>query len=156
MRNNKRSFQMDFETRVKLHIYRVIAETTWMPSSLEVAQALKCSVEEVEAAFQGLYQKRLLVLEPGSASKIRMAPPFSGIETPFLVEVEGKSYYANCAWDALGIPAALHQDGDIRASDGLTGEAMSLQVRDGNPVPQECVIHFAVPAARWWDDIIYT
>jgi DNA-binding transcriptional MocR family regulator len=152
----ERRFQMDFDTEVKLHLYRVIAETTLTPTSSEVAQALKCSVEEVEAAFQRLYQKRLLVLEPGSTSKIRMAPPFSGIETPFLVVVGGKSYYANCAWDALGIPAALHQDGDVTASDAFTGEAMSLQVRDQNPVPQECVIHFAVPAARWWDDIIYT
>ncbi|MDT4896128.1 MAG: hypothetical protein QOH25_1205 [Acidobacteriota bacterium] len=147
---------LDFDTAVKLHIYQIIAETTHAPSSIEVAQALNTSTEDVEAAFQRLYQKRLLVLEPGNRSKIRMAPPFSGIETPFLVEVEGKSYYANCAWDALGIPAALHQDGDVTASDAFTGEAMSLQVRDGNPVPEECVIHFAVPAARWWDDIIYT
>ena len=147
---------MDFETTVKLHIYRVIAETTRTPSSMEVAEALKCSTAEVETAFQSLYQKRLLVLEPGSASRIRMAPPFSGVKTPFLVEVGGKSYYANCAWDALGVPAALGRDGDVAASDGHTGEAMSLQVKDGKPVPQECVIHFAVPAARWWDDIIYT
>jgi hypothetical protein len=147
---------MDFDTAVKLRIYNVIAETTRMPTSSEVARALNCPTEEVEAAFQRLYQKRLLVLEPGSASRIRMAPPFSGVKTPFLVAVKGKSYYANCAWDALGIPAALHEDGDVAASDGHTGEPMSLQVRDGKPVPQECVIHFAVPAARWWDDIIYT
>lgn len=147
---------MDFETTVKLHIYRAIAERTRTPTSMEVAAALKCSTAEVEAAFQSLYQKRLLVLEPGDASRIRMAPPFSGVETPFLVEVGGKSYYANCAWDALGVPAALHGDGDVAASDGYTNEPMALQVRDGKPVPQECVIHFAVPAARWWDDIIYT
>lgn len=147
---------LDFDTTVKLHIYRVIAETTRAPTSTEVAEALNSSTEEVEAAFQRLYQKRLLVLEPGNNSKIRMAPPFSGVATPFLVEVGGKSYYAPCAWDSLGIPAALHADGDIIASDGFTGEPMSLQVRDGNPIPQECVIHFAMPAARWWEDIIYT
>ena len=87
-----------------------------------------------------------------------MAPPFSGIKTPFLVRVGEKSYYANCVWDALGIPAALHSGGEVTASDGQTHEAMTLEVRSsgGGPVPQECVIHFAVPAARWWDDIIYT
>jgi Alkylmercury lyase len=147
---------MDFDTTVKLRIYKVIAETAHAPTSIEVAQALDTSIEEIEAAFQRLYQKRLLVLEPGDNSRIRMAPPFSDVKTPFLVEVQGKSYYANCAWDALGIPAALHADGNISASDGFTGEAMSLSVRDGSPVPQECVIHFAVPAAEWWDDIIYT
>jgi hypothetical protein len=147
---------IDFDTNVKLHIYKVIAETTRAPNSTEVAQALNHSTAEIEASVQRLYQKRLLVLEPGDASNIRMAPPFSGVKTPFLVEVKGKSYYANCAWDALGIPAALHSDGDVSASDGYTGEAMSLKVKDGKPVPQECVIHFAVPAAQWWDDIIYT
>jgi hypothetical protein len=113
-------------------------------------------VEEVEAAFERLYRKRLLVLEPNDPSRIRMAPPFSGIETPFLVKVNDKSYYANCAWDALAIPAALHGDGDILASDAHTREPMTILVRDGNPVPEPCVIHFAVPAAQWWDDIIYT
>jgi hypothetical protein len=96
------------------------------------------------------------VPEPGDPSRIRMAPPFSGIETPFRVKVEGKVYYANCAWDAFGILAALHKDGVIEAADGYTGEAMSLTVKDGKPVPQPCVIHFAVPAARWWEDIVYT
>ena len=147
---------IDFDTNVKLHIYKVIAETARAPTSTEVAEGLNHSTDEVEASFQRLYQKRLLVLEPGDASRIRMAPPFSGVETPFLVRVRGKSYYANCAWDALGIPAALQADGDVEAADGYTGEDMSLKVKDGKPVPQECVIHFAVPAAQWWDDIIYT
>lgn len=44
----------------------------------------------------------------------------------------------------------------IEAADGYSGEPMMLEVRNGRPVPQPCVIHFAVPAARWWDDIIYT
>jgi len=36
-----------------------------------------------------------------------MAPPFSGVETAFPAEVQGRRYYANCVWDALGVPAAL-------------------------------------------------
>ncbi len=85
-----------------------------------------------------------------------MAPPFSGVETPFRVNVQDKAFYANCAWDALGIPAALHADAVVEAADGYSGEPMRLEVRNGQPVPQPCAIHFAVPAARWWSDIIYT
>ena len=147
---------MDFDTAVKLNIYETIAQTTQPPSSAEVAQALSISRKEVEAAFDRLHKKRLLVPEPGDLSRIRMAPPFSGIETPFRVRVQGKVYYANCAWDALGIPAALHEDGEIEASDGQTGEPLTLTVKDGKPRPQACAIHFAVPAARWWENIIYT
>ena len=85
-----------------------------------------------------------------------MAPPFSGVETPFRVKVQDKSYYANCVWDALGIATALHLDALIEASDGQSGEPMRLEVRNGQPTAQKCVIHFAVPAAHWWDDIVYT
>src|SRR3990170_4379002 len=147
---------MDFDTAVKLTIYETIARTTKTPSSLAVANALGAPVEEVEAAFERLHKKRLLVPEPGNPSLIRMAPPFSGIETPFRVKVRDKSYYANCVWDALGVPAALHADAVVDASDGHSGEPITLEVRNGRPVPQACVIHFAVPAARWWDDILYT
>jgi DNA-binding transcriptional MocR family regulator len=146
----------DLDTRVKLHIYRTLAETTHAPSASEVARDLGVSASEVQDAFGRLSGQRLLVLEPGDPTRIRMAPPFSGIETPFPVEARGRRYYANCVWDALGVPAALQEDAVVPASDGFSGEPITLEVRDGRPVPQECVIHFAVPAALWWRDIVYT
>lgn len=147
---------MDFETAVKLNIYETVAETTRAPTSAEVAVAFGKSAREVEAAFQQLAQKRLLVLEPGDDSRIRMAPPFSGVETQHLVKIAGKSYYANCAWDAFGVAAALHQDADIASTCPDCGESLGYQIREGQPLAQESVVHFAVPAAKWWKDIIYT
>jgi Alkylmercury lyase len=147
---------MDFDTAVKMNIYETIALTTQAPTAEEVAESLNASPEDAAAAMERLYKKRLLVPEPGDASRIRMAPPFSGVETPFRVKVQNKVYYANCAWDALGIVAALYADAIIEAADGYSGEPMTLEVRNGQPLPQPCVIHFAVPSARWWDDIIYT
>ena len=147
---------MKFETTVKLNIYETIAETTQPPTTADVARALDAPLAQVELAFAGLAEKRLLVLEPGTTSRVRMAPPFSGIKTPFLTRVRGNAYYANCAWDAFGVAAALGDDGDIETVDGHTGEPIFLQIRDGQPVPAECAVHFAVPAAQWWRDIIYT
>jgi hypothetical protein len=170
----------DFDTAVKLEIYRTIAVTARIPSASEVARALASGgadaggdgdargeagasgsaadvqVEAVLAAFERLGAKRLLVAEPSDPSRIRMAPPFSGVPTPFRVQVREQTYFANCVWDALGVAAALHADAVVGASDGFTGEPMSLEVKGGSTVPAECVIHFAVPAARWWDDIVYT
>jgi len=147
---------MDFDTTVKLNIYETIARAAQPPTTFEVARALGAPLEAVEAAFARLYQKRLIVPEPGDLSRIRMAPPFSGIATAFPVKVQDKVYYANCAWDALGIAAALHQDAVIETSDAHSGEAITLDIINGQPLPQPCVIHFAFPAARWWEDIIYT
>lgn len=147
---------MDFDTEVKLRIYQTIAETTKAPSSGEVAQMLGASKEEVDGAYQRLHAKRLLVPEPNDPSRIRMAPPFSGIPTSFRVDIEGKQYFANCIWDALGVAAALQRDAIIKATDGYTNEPIVLEVRNGAVVPKECAVHFAVPAALWWKDVVYT
>lgn len=147
---------MDFDTKVKLHIYEAIARATQPPSTREVAVALAAPLAEVETAFVNLHKKKLLVPEPNDATRIRMAPPFSGIATAFRVCVNDKIYYANCSWDALGIPAALHEDAIIEAEDGHSHEPIVLGVKHGEPVPAQCVFYFAVPAAKWWDDIIYT
>ena len=147
---------MDFDTSVKLNIYEMIARTTRMPASIDIALAIGISIAAVEQAFQRLCEKRLLVLEPGSSSRIRMAPPFSGIETQHRVKLEDKVYFANCAWDAFGIAAALKHDADIQSTCADCDEPLTFQVRDGKPLPRDCVVHFAIPAAQWWQDIIYT
>jgi DNA-binding transcriptional MocR family regulator len=147
---------MDFDTAVKLNIYETLAASTHAPTSRQVAAALEASPHDVEAAFDRLHQKRLLVPEPGNPARIRMAPPFSGVPTAFPVQVGEKRYFANCVWDALGVAAALREDARVDAVDGHSGDPIQLRVRGGRPVPQACVIHFAVPAARWWEDIVYT
>jgi alkylmercury lyase-like protein len=147
---------MEFETAVKLHVYDTLARTAHAPTTFEAAAALGATVERVAGAYQSLHRKRLLVPEPGDPSRIRMAPPFSGVPTAFRVWVGERAYYANCVWDALGIPAALHRDAVVEAQDGSSGEPMRLVVEDAGPDPEPCVIHFAVPAARWWEDIVHT
>jgi len=141
---------------VKLAIYDTFATSARAPNVSDIAQKLTAPIEDVQSAFDELHGKRLLVPEPGDPTRIRMAPPFSGVETPFRVTVGDQVYYAPCAWDSLGIAAALHADALIHTTDGHTGEPMTLLVRNGAPIPEPCVIHIAVPAAHWWDDIIYT
>jgi len=146
---------MEFDVRVKLTIYGTIADTGRAPTAADVAATLESSLGAVREAFQRLARKRLLVLEPDTF-EIRMAPPFSAVPTPFAVEAGGKSYFANCVWDSLGVAAALHRDIDVSTRCGCCGEAMALAVRHGAPVPTYGIAHFAVPAAHWWDDIVYT
>ncbi len=146
----------ELDTTVKLAIYRITGETGSIPDAAAVADATELSRSDVLAAFQRLHAKRLLVPEPGQPNRIRMAPPFSGIPTAFPVQALGRRYYANCVWDAYGVAAALHADAVIPANDAFSGESLTLEVRDGRPVLQSYVAHFAVPAAKWWDDIVFT
>jgi hypothetical protein len=147
---------VDLDTQVKLAIYEVTAETGRIPNSQAVSQKINIDENRVLGAFSRLHAKRLLLPEPGDPTRIRMAPPFSGVPTSFPVQANGTQYYANCVWDAYGIAAALHCDAISHASDGHTGEPLTLEVKDGAPILKPYVAHFAVPAAHWWDDLIFT
>jgi hypothetical protein len=144
------------DTTVKLTIYRITAETGSVPDAAAVAAATQFLESDVLAAFQRLHAKRLLVPEPGDPNRIRMAPPFSGVPTAFPVEARGRRYYANCVWDAYGVAAALDADAVIPACDAFSDEPLTLEIYDGKPVLHPYVAHFAVPAAKWWDDIVFT
>lgn len=145
----------DFDVRVKTAIYRYIAATTRVPSAAEVAERVKAQPSDVRQAYARLYGSRVLVLEPDGET-IRMAPPFSGVESQHRVRVGARTYYANCSWDALGIPAALHREAEVFSRCEQTLEPLHIQVGRDGPEPEPCVAHFAVPAARWWKDIVYT
>jgi hypothetical protein len=144
------------DSAIKLAVYRLTADSGSVPDSAQVAESLGLTDAAVLAAFQRLQSKRLLFLEPGDPSRIRMAPPFSGVATAFPVHAQGKSYWANCVWDAFGVAAALHADAVSPAVDAYTGEPLLLEVKNGQAVSQPYVAHFAVPAAHWWDDIVFT
>jgi len=146
----------DLDTKVKLAMYEMTAETGRVPNSSEISRRIDIEENEVLTVFGRLHAKRILLPEPGDPRRIRMAPPFSGVPTAFPVEANGKQYYANCVWDAYGIAAALHCDAISRASDGHTGEPLTLEVKAGAPVLKPYVAHFAVPAGHWWDDLIFT
>ncbi len=90
------------------------------------------------------------------ADEIRMANPFSAVPTAYRVRAGGRSWFANCAWDAVGICAALHVDGMIETSCPDCGDAISLHVTDARPDDETLVFHCLVPASRWWDDIVFT
>jgi hypothetical protein len=84
-----------------------------------------------------------------------MANPFSAVPTPFVVNAGSRSWYANCIWDAMGVAAMLGADVELDASCGCCGSAMTLNIPSHCRDEDERVAHFAIPAARWWDDIVF-
>jgi hypothetical protein len=125
------------------------------PSASEVAASLGLTPAEVSSGWQRLHDQHALVLNPATV-EIRMANPFSAFPTAYRVEAGGRWWYANCAWDAFGICAALHSDGRIETSCPDCGAALSVQVRDERPDDPGLLFHCLVPAARWWNDIVFT
>lgn len=147
---------MELDLATKLAIYSHFAAEGRRPTVADVAARVGATPPEVREAFARLRAQRVLVLEADGES-IRMAPPFSGVPTQHRVTSAGVSYFANCAWDALGIPAALHADGRVESECACCGEPLELEVREGRLVRgAELPVHFVVPARRWWDDIGFT
>ena len=146
---------MDFDLKVKLAIYKYFAETGKRPSVEEVANRIDSDPESVLDAYRRLRKLRMLVLEEDGSS-IRMASPFSGIPTQHAVESGGINYYANCAWDALGIAAALQREATVHSRCEQSKEPLHLKVLVDGPEPSGWLFHSLVPAANWWDDIVFT
>lgn len=140
------------EREVRLYIYRHIVETSTAPSVAETAQALAVDPADVEAAYLALAKARALVLRPDS-SAIWMAMPFSNVPTAFNVIVGGRAYYASSAWDAFGIPALLQDDARILTTCPDCGAALERRIAGGRLTDTRGLVHFAVPASRWWDDV---
>ena len=146
---------MDFDTQIKLAIYKHFAATGSAPSTGDVAKSIEAKPEMVLESYQRLRAQRLLVLA-ADGSTIRMAPPFSGVPTQHVVEAEGIRYFANCAWDALGIPAALQKAANVHSRCAQSGEPFHLKVGTQGPESSDWLFHCLVPAAKWWDDIVFT
>jgi hypothetical protein len=146
---------MDVDTRVRLAIYERFVAEREAPSVADVAEALSISTDEAEAAFRRLAESRVIVLMPGTL-EIWMANPLSAVPTSFRVETPRGSFFGNCIWDGLGVVSMLGGDGTVETRCADCDEEMSLRVEDGELTDGDGVAHFAVPAARWWENIGFT
>lgn len=136
---------------VRLSVMRAFVETGRPPSPDEIAAELGVPQIEIESSLRRLADAHVLVLAPGTPY-VWMANPFSAIPTPFRVESGERTWWGNCIWDALGILAAMDVDGRVYTSCPDCGEQIAVEV-EGGAVLGEGVVHYAVPAANWWDDI---
>lgn len=147
------------------------------PTVAELATELELSTDGARESLHRLAANHVVVLRPAT-DDVWMAMPFSAIPTPFRVEAQSggigaiASWWGNCAWDALGIAAAVRgtqsprEYSPIRISATCPDCEASLTVRveprPGSPEPcvtaepPHPVVHFSVPARHWWDDIGFT
>ena len=144
----------ELDLHVRNVTYASFVELGRAPTADEVASVAGLDVAEIHAAWRRLHDAHALVLDEGGA--IRMANPFSAVPTQYRVHVAGRSWYGNCAWDAFGICAALDASGDIDTSCLDCGQPIAVQVRNRLPDDESLVFHCLVPAAHWWDDIVFT
>lgn len=144
---------------VRTFVYQRFAAKAQPPTVDETAAHFGLTHQAASDVFRALDAQHAFFLEPGRL-QIRMANPFSAVATPFRVHVDQRTYWANCAWDALGIPAALHSDATIDATYADGEEALQLTVRSGaisgQSAHEATVAHLLVPFQRWYEDMNFT
>jgi len=146
--------EAEFDNSLRLYTYRQVVATGKPPTVAQAAAEMGGSETEVRAGYARLGESHAFMLtEKGELWRVA---PFSAIPTAFPVESGGRTYYANCIWDALGVPAMLGQDATIPASCACCNLEMTLRVKAGSLLPHEGVIHVAVPARRWYEDVVFT
>ena len=140
---------------VRVAVFEHFAATGGAPRHEQVAAAPAISTAETRAAYRRLGAAHVIVLAPGT-DEIWMAAPYSAIATPFHVYAGDRAYWGNCIWDALGIVALRGGNGRVEFNCPDCGDPLAVEVRDGEPTGADPLVHFAVPAAHWWDDIGFT
>lgn len=143
------------DSSLRLAIYRFAVLKGHLPTIREFARTLGQSEASVRSAFRGLAKAHVVVLHDDSPEILRAAP-FWGVPTAFRVQSGNHSWWASCIWDALGIPAMLHRDAQIITACGCCDSTMPLAVRGGRLAKAKGIVHFAVPASRWYENIVFT
>jgi hypothetical protein len=145
---------VQFERRLRQYIYECFIRLGRAPRVAEIAAGLSCSAAKIRLGLNRLAATHAFVLQENG--ELWRAAPFSAVPTAFPVQAGKRSWYGNCIWDALGIPAMLHQDARIDASCGCCNYEMVLEVKKGKLFAPKGIISFAVPARNWYDDIVFT
>ncbi|MBW3595073.1 MAG: alkylmercury lyase family protein [Actinobacteria bacterium] len=142
----------EFDNDVRLTLYRFFVERGRPPVAAEIAELVDARPVDVEDALRRLHDSHVLVLAPGTPY-VWMANPLSALPTPYRVKSGDREFWANCIWDGLGAVAMLGGTGSVTAYCGDCGEALTLEVDNGAIQSSDFLVHYAVPARHWWDDI---
>jgi hypothetical protein len=143
------------DSSLRLAIYRFAVRKGHLPTTRELARVLSQPEASVRAGFRRLAGAHVLVLQTDSPEILRAAP-FWGVPTTFRVQSGNRSWWGSCIWDALGIPAMLHRDAQIITACGCCDSTMTLTVEGGRLAKAKGIMHIAVPASRWYENIVFT
>jgi len=143
----------DLERSVRLFVYQHFVDLARAPDVPTIAAATGARGLEVIGALHKLAELHALVLAPATTA-VWMAHPFSAVPTAYPVTARGRTYFANCAWDAAGV-LSLVGDGESRTRCDDCGADLQMSVRAGE-LTGTGVVHFAVPPKRFWDNVAFT
>jgi hypothetical protein len=145
----------DLQQHVRLFIFEHFLEHAVPPVLEQVMTEFSLSRAEAEGVLTDLEAARHIALVKGTA-RILMAWPFSAVATPFRTTVRRRTYFANCAWDAIAFHAMLGDEIRVDSFCHHCAVPIQIEMHDGRVTrvdPPEALVYFARPPTEWWEDI---
>ncbi|HEU5209990.1 MAG TPA: alkylmercury lyase family protein [Longimicrobiales bacterium] len=144
-------------THSELHyrIIRTFVDHGHAPTIAELADALGEQPDNVRDALVALQDYHGVVLHPATG-EVWAAHPFSAAPTNFWVQTDRIGCWANCAWCAMGAVTLLGGSATVTSTIGAESKQVVLHVAGGVLRERGLCVHFPVPMARAWDNVIYT
>jgi hypothetical protein len=139
---------------LRVFVYDAIIRDGRIPTSQTIARQFATSQSHAIAAVRDLQIGKTVL--PDASGEIWMAGPFSRDETSYRVIGASAVWWANCAWDMLGIPALVGENVRVETACTDCGHPMTIEVDATGGPEGNAVVHFLVPAAEWYTDIGFT
>jgi hypothetical protein len=139
------------EAELHAAIIRHVADKGFAPSMNVLHDELGWPESLVESTLEQLAEIRGVILKPNSFH-VWAIHPFSLMPTATWVTARTGAWWANCAWCALGIGAALRQDIRVVTRAGAERKPLEFQIGDGRPSDDRLVIHFPFRPHEWWSN----
>jgi hypothetical protein len=140
---------------LRVFVYESLIARAHVPMATDVAAHFGVTRDEALEAIQGVKIGKTLLPDPRTGD-IWMAGPFSARLTPYEVTGGARRWWANCAWDMLGVAALVNAPVDISARCTDCGDVIAFQLAPDDEIVPHAVVHFLLPARRWYEDIGFT
>jgi hypothetical protein len=144
--------------RVRLFIFEHFLDHAAPPVVEQAMTEFGLSRDATTDLLRELEAARHVALVPKTA-RILMAFPFSAVASPFRVTVRGRTYFANCAWDAIAFHAMLEDDVRVDSFCHHCAAPITIELRDGRATrvePADAIVYLALRPVQWWQDIVNT
>lgn len=138
-----------------MFVYEQLIEHGVMPSLTDIGRRFSATATDAREAIRAAGLRKTLLPDPRTG-EIWMAGPFSAVPTSYRVRAGRRMWWANCAWDMLGIAALVGEPVEIEAQCTDCGQPMPMHIDLREELDIDAVVHFLVPARRWYDDIGFT
>jgi hypothetical protein len=145
------------DREVRIAIARSIKTRGKIPTIAALAADMGTDIAKVDASFARMIEGHVFIPRKDSR-EIYAYNPFCVGPTDFFVTAAGRVWFGICAWDALGIPAALGEAGVLETHCPDCGESLVVEVDadGGTEVQTWTVMQVGVPARDFWKDIHFT